>query len=137
MERKETTVAIDFGTTNSLVCVYNKSKVECVCSEEYNEQGINLIPSFVEYSKKGVVVGKAAKSNLGKPNHFVVAAVKRIIGLTYKEYEKLENKNIFGCSVIRGSDGYPRFVINGDGDTKTPIEVASEIFKVLIDGGVL
>ena len=131
MERKETTVAIDFGTTNSLVCVYNKNKVECVCPGEYNEQGSNLIPSFVEYAKKDVVVGKAAKRNLGRPNHFVVAAVKRIIGLTYEEYEKLENKNIFGCSVIRGSDGYPRFVVNGDGDTKTPIEVASEIFKVL------
>ena len=94
MERKDTTLAIDFGTTNSLVCVYNHNKIECVSSGSHNEQGNNLIPSFVEYTKTGVVVGKSAKSNLGRNSRFVVAAVKRIIGLTYEEYEKLENLKI-------------------------------------------
>ena len=57
--------------------------------------------------------------------------MKRIIGLTYAEYENLQEKSIFGCEVIKGQDGYPRFVIDAEGNTKSPIEVASEIFKVL------
>lgn len=53
-------------------------------------------PSFVEYTKSSVVTGLSAKRNMGRTKHYVVACVKRLIGLTYDEYEKLENKDIFG-----------------------------------------
>ena len=51
-------------------------------------------PSFVEYTKSSVVTGLSAKRNMGRTKHYVVACVKRLIGLTYDEYEKLENKDI-------------------------------------------
>ena len=135
MSDLESTLAIDFGTTNSVVFVHKSGKLEAVPAGTYNtdrnQQGSTLFPSFVEYSKNGVVVGSAAKKNLGRSKKYVVAAVKRIIGLSYAEYEKLQDKSIFGCEVIKGQDGYPRFIIDADGNTKTPVEVASEIFKVL------
>ena len=71
------------------------------------------------------------KNKKSTSKKYVVAAVKRIIGLSYTEYEKLQDKSIFGCKVIKGQDGYPRFVIDANGNTKSPVEVASEIFKVL------
>ena len=55
--------------------------------------------------KNGVVVGSAAKKNLGRSKKYVVAAVKRIIGLTYTEYKNLQDKSIFGCEVVKGQDG--------------------------------
>ena len=135
MNDLESTLAIDFGTTNSVVFVYKSGKLEAVPAGTYNtdknQQGSTLFPSYVEYSKNGVIVGGAAKNNFGRNNKFVVAAVKRIIGLSYTEYENLQEKSIFGCEVINGQDGYPKFVIDAEGNTKSPVEVASEIFKVL------
>ena len=131
-----TIIAIDFGTTNSVGYIYKNGRIEGLSSNQYNKQGVNLIPSFVEYTKYGAIVGSAAKNDFGKPmkkngSKYVVAAVKRIIGLSYEEYEKLQDKSIFGCEIIKGQDGYPRFIIDANGNTKSPIEVASEIFKVL------
>ena len=132
MSDLESTLAIDFGTTNSVVYVYKDNNPMAVFAGSYNtnQQGSTLFPSYVEYSKNGVIVGGAAKRNF-RYNKYVVAAVKRIIGLSYTEYENLKDKSIFGCKVRKGQDGYPRFVIDADGNTKSPVEVASEIFKVL------
>ena len=95
----EDILAIDFGTTNSTACAFNnKNRVQL-----WNNQGSGdySFPSFVEYTDKGVKVGKPAKLNMGKPGHFVVSCVKRLIGLRYDEYLKLEKKDIFGCDVVR------------------------------------
>ena len=127
MSDPESTLAIDFGTTNSVVFVFKSGKLEAVPAGTYNtdehRQGSVLFPSFVEYTKHGVVVGNAAKNNFGRHNKYVVAAVKRIIGLTYTEYKNLQDKSIFGCEVVKGQDGYPRFIIDAEGNTKSPIEV--------------
>ena len=72
--------------------------------------GEYLFPSFVDYFDKGVKVGNVAKLIMGKRGHFVVSCVKRLIGLRYDEYLKLEKKDIFGCEVVRGDDGYPRII---------------------------
>ena len=125
MSDPESTLAIDFGTTNSVVYIYKNGNPMVVPAGTYNtsQQGSTLFPSFVEYSKNGIVVGGAAKKNFGASDKkvknkkgtskkFVVAAVKRVIGLTYAEYENLQDKSIFGCEVINGQDGYPKFVID-------------------------
>ena len=108
MSNLESTLAIDFGTTNSVVYVFENDEPKAVFASHYNtsQPGSILYPSFVQYSKNGIVVGSAAKNNFGSNNRCVVAAVKRIIGLTYAEYEKLQEKSIFGCKVIKGQDGY-------------------------------
>ena len=124
----EEILAIDFGTTNSTACAFNnKNRVQL-----WNNQGSGdySFPSFVEYTDKGVKVGIPAKLNMGKPGHFVVSCVKRLIGLRYDEYLKLEKKDIFGCDVVRGDDGYPYFVVSEDESKMVScIDVACELFK--------
>ena len=130
-EKLNKTVAIDFGTTNSVGGIFKNNKIDIIPADKYGKDGTALIPSFVEYRERGVVVGRAAKNNFGKKNKFVVAAVKRIIGQRYEEYERMEDKTIFGCEVVRGDDGYPYFIVSEDGRRVSAIEVASEIFKVM------
>ena len=65
MPELESTLAIDFGTTNSVVFVYKSEKLEAVPAGNYNLPGSTLFPSYVEYSKTGVRVGGAAKNNFG------------------------------------------------------------------------
>ena len=61
---------------------------------------------------------------------FVVSFVKRLIGLTYESYLKLDRKGIFGCDVVCGDDDYPYFVVSADGSRKVScIDVACELFK--------
>ena len=124
----EDILAIDFGTTNSTACAFKGKKREPIWNNE--KAGEYLFPSFVDYSDKGVKVGYAAKTSMGKPGHFVVSCVKRLIGLRYDDYLKLEKKDIFGCEVVRGDDGYPYFVVSEDGSKRVNcIDVACELFK--------
>ena len=124
----EDILAIDFGTTNSTACALLSKKRDQMWNNE--KGGEYLFPSFVEYSDKGVKVGYAAKMNMGRPGHFVVSCVKLLIGLRYEEYLKLEKKDIFGCEVVRGDDGYPYFVVSEDGSRRVNcIDVACELFK--------
>lgn len=118
------TLAVDFGTSNSSVYVF-KNGCEILC----DQTGGYLFPSYVEYSKASIITGYAAKRSVGKPGKFVVSCVKRLIGLTYEEYEKLEEKDIFGCEVVKGDDGFPRFIVNNDNKQVSCIEVAAELFK--------
>lgn len=130
-EKLESTIAIDFGTTNSVACIWKSNRIETVPAYEY-KGGKKLIPSFVLYENNKVTVGNAAKEKFGKENKFVVGAVKRIIGKKYEEYEKTkDDKSIFGCEFVKGDDGYPYFIVSEKGKTVSPIEVASEIFKVI------
>ena len=69
--------------------------------------------------------------SFGRENCFVIAAVKRIIGLDYDEYLSYGDPNIFGCEVIRGDDKLPYFVVDEKGTLKSAVEVASELFKAM------
>ena len=124
----EDILAIDFGTTNSTACAFSNNKRVQIWNND--KTGEYLFPSFVDYSDKGVTVGYPAKLFMGRPGHFVVSCVKRLIGQTYDDYLKLDKKDIFGCDVVRGDDGYPFFIVNKDGTKKVScIDVACELFK--------
>lgn len=124
MEVLNHTLAIDFGTSNSSVYLFkNHSEVLC------DQTGSYLFPSYVEYSKNNIITGFAAKRNIGKSGKYVVSCVKRLIGLTYEEYELLDEKNIFGCEVVRGDDGFPYFVVSSDRKLVSCVDVAAELFK--------
>ena len=124
----EDILAIDFGTTNSTACALLSKKRDQMWNNQNSAEVV--FPSFVEYSDKYVAVGYAAKKNMGRPGHFVVSCVKLLIGLRYEEYLKLGKKDIFGCEVVRGDDGYPYFVVSEDGSKRVNcIDVACELFK--------
>ena len=124
----ESILTIDFGTTNSVVYAWMDKKKQIVWNNQTS--GEYLFPSFVDYKGDSVVTGFPAKLNIGNPGHFVVSCVKRLIGLTYDDYCKLEKKDLFGCDVVRGDDGYPYFVVSEDGTKRVScIDVACELFK--------
>ena len=83
------------------------------------------------YQGGRVIVGDAARSQFGRNNAFVVAAVKRLLGVTYDEYLCFDDTNVFGCKVVRGDDGLPYFVVDAQGTRKSAVEVAGELFKVI------
>ena len=123
-------IAIDFGTTNSLAFGRQRDQVRVVpiSPGEYGTQSGNEMPSYVGYKKGEIVVGASARNKVADDRYHVVSAVKRILGLTYEEYEKMEGNNVFGCEIVE-KNGYPHFVIGEDGKTVSAIDVASEIFR--------
>ena len=94
----EHTLAIDFGTTNSTVYLLRNGKEE----QLWNNKGSKeyLFPSFVAYKKDEIVTGFAAKKLFGMERQFVVGCVKRLIGLTYESYLKLDRKDIFVVMMV-------------------------------------
>ena len=94
----EHTLAIDFGTTNSTVYLLGHGKEE----QLWNIEGIGeyLFP-YVAYKGNEIVTGYGAKKLFGMDRQFVVGCVKKLIGLTYGSYLKLDRKDIFvGMMVI-------------------------------------
>ena len=125
----EETIAIDFGTTNSAAYVYRSNDIESL--PNLAEQGSYLFPSFVEYDAGSVITCSPAKKNVGKRHKFVVSCVKRLIGLSFEQYTKLKEKDIFGCEVVEGEDGYPQFIVSEAGQRVSCIDVASELFRTI------
>ena len=123
----QNTICIDFGTSNSSVYFYKNGKLIHLDTD----QGSYLIPSYVMYQQGKAVVGSAAMRSFGNDKCYVIAAVKRIMGLNYDEYLSYGDPNIFGCEVKRGDDGMPYFVVDEKGTLKSAVEVASELFKAM------
>ncbi len=98
-------LGIDLGTTNSVVSVYRKGKVESVSIE-----GGKTVPSVVSFKNKDtMLVGKMAKPRvIIDPEHSIVS-VKRFMGDRKKKYS------------VYGKD-------------YTPVDVSSIILKKLVEG---
>ena len=123
----QNTICIDFGTSNSSVYFYKEGNLAHLDFD----QGSWLLPSYVMYQQGQAVVGTAAMRSIGRERCYVIAAVKRIMGLNYDEYLSYGDPNIFGCEVKRGDDGMPYFVVDEKGTLKSAVEVASELFKAM------
>ena len=123
----QNTICIDFGTSNSSVYFYKNGKLIHLDPDLQSY----LFPSYVVYQQGKAVVGSAAMRSFGNDKCYVIAAVKRIMGLNYDEYLSYGDPNIFGCEVKRGDDGMPYFVVDEKGTLKSAVEVASELFKVM------
>ncbi|MBN2000220.1 Hsp70 family protein [candidate division KSB1 bacterium] len=98
-------LGIDLGTTNSVVSVYRKGKVESLSIE-----GSKTVPSVVGFKDKDtMLVGKMAKPRvIIDPEHSIVS-VKRFMGDRRKRY------SIYGIDY-------------------SPVDVSSIILKKLVEG---
>ena len=121
-------LAIDFGSSNSVAFLLKNGNAEQI--SDNTEQGLCGFPSLVEYLGNRILTATVVKKRRQQARStYSVSCVKRILGLTWDQYNALETKDIFGCEVVRGADGYPRFVVSGDGRQVSPIEVAAELFR--------
>ena len=102
-------LGIDFGLSNSVACLLKNGETEVVC--ENKNPNRCCFPSFVEYNGNEVLIGSVAKKRrVYGLSKYCVCSVKRLIGLKWDEYERIENKDMFGCEVVCGVDGYPRLI---------------------------
>ena len=115
-------VGIDLGTTNSLVATV-RSGMATVLPDEL---GRPLLPSIVRYHPDGrVEVGYAAQARQASDPKNTVVSVKRFMGRGLRDVAHVENApydfiDAPGMVQIRTAAG-----------VKSPVEISSEILKVL------
>uniref|UniRef100_A0A914DG81 Heat shock protein 70 n=1 Tax=Acrobeloides nanus TaxID=290746 RepID=A0A914DG81_9BILA len=76
MSEEEIIVGIDLGTTNSCVGIWHNGSVKILA----NSDGLYVTPSYVSYSKDGILVGEPAKKQLLANPQNTVYDMKRVIG---------------------------------------------------------
>jgi len=113
-------IGIDLGTTNSLVASVISSRPSIL---EQND-GSNLLPSVVHYSKNLTLIGNDAKEKLTKIPQDTISSVKRLIGKKINDV----NGEQFSLNL---SDGAGVINIETSIGNKNPIEVSAEILKSL------
>ena len=113
-------IGIDLGTTNSLVASVISSRPSIL---EQND-GSNLLPSVVHYSKNLILTGNDAKEKLTKIPQDTISSVKRLIGKKINDV----NGEQFSLNL---SDGAGVINIETSIGNKNPIEVSAEILKSL------
>ena len=113
-------IGIDLGTTNSLVASVISSRPSIL---EQND-GSNLLPSVVHYSKNLILIGNDAKEKLTKIPQDTISSVKRLIGKKINDV----NGEQFSLNL---SDGDGVINIETSIGHKNPIEVSAEILKSL------
>jgi len=117
-------VGIDLGTTNSLVATVRSGMAEVLT----DEQGRELLPSVVHYTKEGVsCVGyEAAEHSTSDPLN-TLSSVKRLLG------RGLNDLKTFGTQLpyefAEGSGGMPK--IKTAAGLVSPIQVSAEILRKL------
>ena len=130
MEDDDYILGIDFGTTFSCVGVWIKGSV-LIIPNRINER---TTPSVVVFDNNGdIYVGEETINRVWKEDAIKIYEIKRLIGKKYSEVENIIN--YFSYKVIKGSDDEILINLefkNKKSITKSPIEIASLIFKKLI-----
>ena len=118
---KKFVVGIDLGTTNSLIASYDANL------RIYQDQASNLIPSVVAIkSNDDILVGNNASFQTDSDTT-IIASIKRIIGLSYEDINKLEHKESF--SVVKAQNDLPCISINDK--EYSAIDISSKILSHL------
>jgi molecular chaperone HscA len=114
---------IDLGTTNSLIASVRSGEAKTL----NDENGQSILPSIVNYSSDGLVVGEQAKSLAEQDPENTVISVKRLLGRSLDDIQTRYPNLPY--QFISSDNGLP--VIKTDGGNKNPIEVSADILKSL------
>lgn len=119
-------IGIDLGTTNSLVAYIKDGAALAVKGGNGKS---TLVPSIILFGdQQSVVVGDVAKEKLISHPENTIYSIKRLMGKSYKDVERLEN--YFGYQVI-DEDTDSLVKIRVEDKFYTPIELSAEILKAL------
>ncbi|MGA7742181.1 MAG: Fe-S protein assembly chaperone HscA [Polyangia bacterium] len=120
-------VGIDLGTTNSLVAVVQAGQPTCLRDEHGS-----LLPSVVHYATDGaVVVGRAARGLAAQAPQDTIASVKRFMGRGPRDAEATRRLTPYQFAPGGESEAVVRFSLLNGRRAVTPVEVSSEILRVL------
>lgn len=124
-------VGIDLGTTNSLVAVFRNGRAEVLADPR---TGSRICPSVVRGETDGTVtVGEEARKGRVARARDTVASIKRLMGKTVAEAERLTTGLTYG--VVDGGDGVPRVRVADR--LMSPPEVASLVLRELKERATL
>ncbi|EDR21704.1 heat shock protein, putative [Entamoeba dispar SAW760] len=121
---RSTCIGIDLGTTNSCMCVFDKTTPRIL----ENAEGKRTTPSCVSFTPTGILVGEPAKRMEALHPTTTISGIKRMIGCQYKN-DKQERRPY---KIVKGRNGEGWIHINGK--TYSPTEISSIILKKLKKG---
>lgn len=119
-----TAIAIDLGTTYSVVAIMRNNKVEVIA----NDQGNRTLPSYVAFSDNERLVGEAAKNQAaGNPTNTIFDA-KRLIGRKFNDPTVQEDMKLWPFTVVNEA-GRPCIQVQFQGQTKLfkPEEISAMV----------
>jgi molecular chaperone HscA len=127
LQKDETIVGIDLGTTNSLVAVIHPETKQALTLKEFNRT--SLVPSIVHFDNKGnITVGEDAKQYLISEPGNTIFSVKRLMG---KSYNDVRNQSGFFTYKIIDDDTDRLIKVQVGNKFYSPIELSSFILKEL------
>ncbi len=115
----KTAIGIDLGTTNSLVGVVVRDRVNLIA----DESGEVILPSVVHFTSNQVLVGKQAQICAQKDAKNTIISIKRLLALGFDEAQQISNYDL-----VKKDNS---FAIKTAIGVKTPIEISAEILKAL------
>lgn len=120
-------IGIDLGTTNSLVAVVTNGKPTIIKDEN---GATSLVPSIIHFDDQSYLVGNAAKPFLTSDPYRTIFSVKRLMGKSYQDIEKM--KDFFSYQII--DDDEDRLVkIKMNDRFHTPVDLSARILEQLKD----
>lgn len=127
IQKNDTIVGIDLGTTNSLIAIVREDTKKAIALRETD--GLSLVPSIVYFDHFGnPTVGTAASEKLITEPQNTIYSVKRLMGKTYKDVQ--QESDFFSYKVIdEDTDSLVKIQINDR--FYSPVELSSLILKEL------
>ncbi|KAI5180062.1 heat shock 70kDa protein 1/2/6/8 [Nematocida sp. AWRm80] len=131
MEKKEYTIGIDLGTTNSCMAVMQNGKPEIIV----NRTGGRTTPSIIGFTANELLFGEAAANNARNDPQNTVYDAKRLIGLEYKSDTVQSDIKHWPFKVVEGPMGKPMIQVVNKGETVKyfPEQVSSMLLQYLKD----
>ena len=127
IQKTETIVGIDLGTTNSLIAIVREDSKKAIALREID--GLTLVPSVVHFDEFGnPSVGITAAEKLITDPQNTIYSVKRLMGKSYKDVAG--ESNFFSYKVIDdNSDSLVKIQVKDR--FYSPVELSSLILKEL------
>jgi len=114
-------VGIDLGTTNSLICSYNKS------FKIYSDNESDIMPSVVRYIKNhDPLIGHNAITSPNTDDSVLISSIKRLIGLTLDE---VKSSQLTFQHNLKVHNNMPSIDIHNK--MINAVDISSEILKYL------
>lgn len=127
IQKSDTIVGIDLGTTNSLIAIVREDTQQAIALREID--GLTLVPSVVHFDTFGnpSVGVQAAEKLISEPQN-TIYSVKRLMGKSYNDVSK--ESGFFSYKVIDdNTDSLVKIQVNDR--FYSPIELSSLILKEL------
>ena len=127
IQKSDTIVGIDLGTTNSLIAIVREDSKQAIALREID--GLTLVPSVVHFDAYGnPSVGMQATEKLISEPQNTIYSVKRLMGKSYNDVSK--ESGFFSYKVIDdNTDSLVKIQVNDR--FYSPIELSALILKEL------